>query len=100
MYANIEPVVYRTGQAACLVIRNVIVQIGNRAIVEWALMGDPLTDKRDYESGGTLMEGVDYAAWGSEDDYVYDWLGSKLNEVVITSIDPRNYWEVTPSPAP
>ena len=98
MYAKITPVAYRTGQAKCLVVRNVSVQVGNRAIVEWSLMGDQLADRRDYESGGVAMDGEDYSAWGTDDNYVYEWLGTKLADVTIESIEPGNYWDMPPAP--
>ena len=99
MYAKIATVAYRTGQAKCLVIRNVSVQVGNRAIVEWSLMGDQASDRRDYESGGLAMEGEEYTTWGQDDTYVYTWLGTKLADVTIESIEPGNYWDA-PAPPP
>lgn len=95
MYANIEPVTYRTGQATCLVVRNTSVQLGDRAVVEWSLMGDRNTDRKDYESGGVLMTGAEYTAWGQDDTYVYTWLAEKLN-VVVDSLEEGNYWAAGP----
>jgi hypothetical protein len=100
MYAKITPVAYRTGQAKCLVVRGTSVQLGSRAIVEWSLMGDQATDRRDYESGGLSMDGEDYSAWGTDDSYIYTWLGTKLADVVIESIEAGNYWDAPPAPPP
>lgn len=100
MYAKIEPVTYRTGQAKCLVVRNTSIQLGDRAIVEWSLMGDQATDRRDYESGGTMMGGDDYKAWGQDDSYVYTWLATQLS-VTINSLSDRSYWDTSsPEPSP
>jgi len=98
MYAKIQPVIYRTGQAKCLVVRNTSVQLGNRAVVEWSLMGDQASDRRDYESGGNQLTGDDYLAWGQDDTYIYTWLASSLN-VNIDSIESGNYWD-SPAPPP
>jgi len=95
MYAKIEPTTYRTGQATCLVVRNTSVQLGNRAIVEWSLMGDPTADRREYESGGAQMSGTEYTSWGQDDTYVYTWLAEKLN-VTIESLEEGNYWNSIP----
>jgi hypothetical protein len=99
MYAKIDPVTYRTGQAKCLVVRNTSIQLGDRAIVEWSLMGDQATDRRDYESGGTMMSGNDYSVWGQDDSYVYEWLATQLS-VTINSMSDKSYWDTTPEPAP
>ena len=93
MYAKIKPVSYRTGQAKCLVVRNISVQLNDRAIVDWSLMGDQVTDRREYESGGCQMSGEEYTAWGSDDSYVYTWLASKLN-LTVMSLEDGNYWHM------
>lgn len=93
MYAKIQPVNYRTGQAKCLVIRNTSVHLGNRAIVEWSLMGDQETDRRDYESGNNQLVGDEYAAWGDDDSYIYTWLAASLG-LTVDSIEPANYWSM------
>ena len=93
MYAKIEPVTYRTGQAKCLVVRNAAVQLGNRAVVEWSLMGDRDTDRRDYESGAVEMINDDYASWGQDDTYVYTWLAGKLS-LTIETLEEGNYWNL------
>lgn len=99
MYAKIQPVTYRSGHAKCLVVRNTSVQLGNRAIVEWSLMGETGVDRRDYESGGIQMSGDDYLAWGSDDSYVYTWAAAQLN-LVIESIEADDYWQVPLQPPP
>lgn len=92
MYAKIQPVNYRTGSAKCLLIRNTFVQLNEKATVEWSLMGDQATDKRDYESGGTQMSAEDYSQWSSDDSYVYTWLAAALN-LTVESIEQGSYWE-------
>ena len=99
MYAKIQPVDYRTGQAKCLVVRNTSVQLGSRAVVEWSLMGDQATDRRDYESGGNQISGDEYTAWGSDDTYIYTWLAAALN-LTVDSIEEGNYWDMPPAPPP
>lgn len=93
MYAKIETVTYRTGQAKCLVMRNTSVELGNRAVVEWSLMGAKDTDRRDYESGTTEMKNEDYASWGQDDTYVYTWLAGKLS-LTIETLEEGNYWNL------
>lgn len=93
MYAKIETVTYRTGQAKCLVVRNTSVQLGNRAVVEWSLMGEKDTDRRDYESGATEMKNEDYTSWGQDDTYVYTWLAGKLS-LTIETLEEGNYWNL------
>ena len=93
MYAKIQPVNYRTGQAKCLLIRATFVRLNESATVEWSLMGDPeAADKRDYESGGTQMSAEDYSQWSSDDSYVYTWLATALN-LTVESIEQGNYWD-------
>ena len=93
MYAKIETVTYRMGQAKCLVVRNTSVQLGNRAVVEWSLMGEKDTDRRDYESGATEMKNEDYTSWGQDDTYVYTWLAGKLS-LTIETLEEGNYWNL------
>lgn len=88
MYTKIEPVVYRKGQANCLIIRNISVQLGERAVVEWSMMGD---NKQEYESGGIQLTGDEYIRWGTDDSYVYSWLATQLN-LNIASYETHNYW--------
>lgn len=99
MYAKIEPVVYRSGQAKCLVIRSASVQLGNRAIVEWSLMGEQGVDRKDYESGGNQMSSEEYSQWGQDDSYVYTWLATALNLNLI-SVEEGDYWGSLPVPPP
>ena len=99
MYAKIQPVTYRTGEAKCLIVRNTSVQLGNRAVVEWSLMGNQASDRRDYESGGTQLAGEDYLAWGQDDTYVYEWLAAQLN-VTIDSIEEGSYWDAPAASEP
>lgn len=99
MYAKIQPVNYRTGSAKCLVVRNISVQLGQRAVVEWSLMGDQVTDRRDYESGGNQIAGEEYSSWGSDDTYIYSWLSGVLN-LTVESIEEGNYWDMPPAPPP
>lgn len=97
MYAKITPINYRTGEAACLVVRGTSIQLNERAVVEWSLMSDPTTEaKKDFESGSAQMTGEEYTSWGNDDSYVYTWLSVKLN-VVIESVELANYWEVQPA---
>lgn len=99
MYAKIEAVSYRTGQAKCLVVRNSSIQLGERAIIEWSLMGDQVSDRRDYESGGNQMSGSDYASWGLDDAYVYEWLAGQLG-LTIESLESGSYWDVATPASP
>lgn len=99
MYAKIQPVNYRTGQAKCLLIRATFVRLNESATVEWSLMGDQATDRRDYESGGNQISGDEYTAWGSDDTYIYTCLAASLN-ITVDSIEEGNYWDMPPAPPP
>lgn len=92
MFVKIEPIDYRTGKAKCLVVRGISVQLGEKAIIDWSLMGENRIDSRDYESGASVLSGTDYLQWGDDDNYVYTWLSSQLN-VTIVSFETGNYWD-------
>ena len=92
MYAVIEPVTYRTGQGTRLLIRSVNIQLDVGASIQWSVHSE---DKKEFESGGLMMSGVDYTAWASDDTYVLQWVASQLN-LTIDSIEPGDFW-MTPS---
>lgn len=82
MYATIEPVQYRTGEATFLVVKGVNdILLGDKAYVDWLLAGDP---RKNFESGSCLLEGEAYAAWGDNDEYILTWLCNQLNLTLIS----------------
>lgn len=94
MYAKIQPVSYRIGEATCLVVRNISVQLNDRAAIEWSLLSDRTTGvSKDFESGSTQLTGDDYNSWSNDDTYIYTWLANQLS-LVVTSIEPDNYWSM------
>lgn len=87
MYATIEPVQYRLGEATALLVRGISVRLGDRAYVEWVLVSQP---RKEFESGNCLLEGEAYAAWGDNDQYILTWLCEQLNLTLI-SIEPGDF---------
>jgi len=92
MFAKIEPINYRTGNAKCMVVRGISVHLGEKAIIDWSLMGENGVDSRDYESGAHVLSGSDYVVWGDDDSYIYTWLSSQLN-VTIVALETGSYWD-------
>jgi hypothetical protein len=44
---------------------------------------DPSYPAIQLTDGSLTMEGEDYSNWGSDDNYVWDWVSNKLNLVII-----------------
>jgi len=83
MYAKIQPVQVFPGTATVLFINNVTVQPGASASCQWWLQ----TEERGNLTTGVLsLAGEAYAAWGSDDEYLYTFtaeaLGLTITEIV------------------
>jgi hypothetical protein len=83
MYAIISPVQVFPSAATVLFINNVTVQLGASASYQWWLQ----TEERGNLTTGTInLDGAAYAAWGSDDEYLYRYsaesLGLTITEIV------------------
>lgn len=84
MYAIIEQVSYRAGQATILSITQLSVELNKGASISWSLMD---ADRQNiFEYGASLLSGNEYSSWVGDDEYVIRWLSEKIN-VTITSIN-------------
>jgi hypothetical protein len=78
MQANIQPVTFFRDQATVLTINAVQVrQFGEsgQALILCALMSD---DGRIMSNQTVSISGTDYAAWGTDDDYILNYAMNAL----------------------
>jgi hypothetical protein len=65
------------------------IMLGVSAEISFQLYEGRVVDDVEIEGGvllssGTLkMQGQDYANWGDDDDYVWDWAANKLGLVIV-----------------
>jgi hypothetical protein len=45
---------------------------------------DPMYPAIQLNNGDLTMDGQDYLDWGSDDEYVWQWVANKLNLVIIS----------------
>jgi hypothetical protein len=80
MYATITPVQVFPSTATALFINNVTVQLGASASYQWWLQ----TEERGNLTTGVLsLAGAAYAAWGSDDEYLYRYSAEVLGLTII-----------------
>lgn len=82
MHADITPVSYRSGQGTKLIINGAHVSVYKSASVDWKIVD---ATGLVLETGLTTMIKSEYDLWGSEDDYIFNWLAGKLG-LTITQI--------------
>jgi len=80
MHAIIEPVPAFPKPAVGLVINNVTVFPGSRAGWVWQLLD---ADKATVATGQIAIEGDAYAAWGTDDDYLYTYTAQQLGLTIV-----------------
>ena len=101
MHAIIEPVPAFPQPAVGLLIANVTVFPGSRAGWVWQLVD---VAKATVGTGQIAIEGDAYAAWGTDDDYLYTYtaaqLGLTIVEIVPDAPPAPPAPEPTPEPAP
>jgi len=84
MHAKIQPVQVFPSTATVLFINNVTVQPGASASYQWWLQ----TEERGNLTTGVLsLAGEAYAAWGTDDEYLYTFTAATLG-LTITEIVP------------
>ena len=99
MFAIIQPVPAFPKPAVGLVINNVTVFPGSRAGWVWQLLD---VDKATVGTGQIAIDGDAYAAWGTDDDYLYTYTAAQLGLTIIEIVPdaPPAPPEPTPEPAP
>lgn len=81
MYATIQPVPGFPTPATTLQIWNVTVFPGASAAFTWQLLDAPNGSLR--ASGNLTLTGDAYAAWGSNDEYLYTYTAQQLGLTII-----------------
>jgi hypothetical protein len=81
MYATIQPLSYRQGNATILSITQTSVDLSRGAAVSWSLMNEDRTVL--FEHGTSLLGGEEYSSWLGDDEYVMRWLAEKLSVTIV-----------------
>lgn len=93
MHAIIEPVPAFGSPATILVIDNVGVALASSATLWWHLRAAP--QGADLApSRSLLLDGDAYAAWGTDDEYLYRWAAAQLGLTIVEIVPDA------PAPAP
>lgn len=85
MYAQIQPVPAFGGPATVLVIDNVVVSPGSSATFWWHLRTEP-TGSDVVPTAALALSGDAYAAWGSDDEYLYAWTAQQLGLSIVAIV--------------
>ena len=80
MYATIEPVSVFPSTATVLYINNVNVQPGTSASYQWWLQS---TERANLTTGTINLTGDAYAAWGTDDEYLYTYTAAQLGLTIV-----------------
>lgn len=80
MFATIEPVSVFPSTATVLFINNVNVQPGASASYQWWLQS---AERANLTTGTINLTGDAYAAWGTDDDYLYTYTAAQLGLTII-----------------
>jgi hypothetical protein len=80
MYATIQPVSVFPSTATVLFINNVNVQPGASASYQWWLQS---AERANLTTGTINLTGDAYAAWGTDDEYLYTYTAAQLGLTII-----------------
>jgi len=80
MYAIIEPVSVFPSTATVLWINNVNVQPGTSASYQWWLQD---AERANLTTGTINLTGDAYAAWGTDDEYLYTYTAQQLGLTIV-----------------
>lgn len=99
MHATIQPVPAFPKPAVALFINNVTVWPSSEAQFGWTLRD---ADGVQVGSGILTLSGDAYAAWGTDDDYLYTYTAAQLGLTIVEIVPdaPPAPPEPTPEPAP
>jgi len=102
MHATIQPVPAFPKPAVALFINNVTVWPSSEAQFGWTLRD---ADGAQVGFGILTLSGDAYAAWGTDDDYLYTYTAAQLGLTIVEIVPdappaPEPTPEPTPEPAP
>ena len=97
MYATITPVSVVPSTATVLFINNVTVQPGASASYQWWLQSEA---RGNLTTGVLSLAGDAYAAWGSDDEYLYRYAAETLGLTIIEIVPDAVATSPVASPAP
>lgn len=98
MFATIEPVQVFPSTATVLSINNVNVQPGASASYQWWLQN---AERANLTTGTINLTGEAYAAWGTDDDYLYTYTAAQLGLTIVEIVpDAPPVPPVVEEPAP
>ena len=80
MYAIIQPVTVFPSTATVLFIDNVNVQPGASATYQWWLQD---AERANLTTGTITLMGEAYAAWGTDDEYLYTYTAQQLGLTIV-----------------
>ncbi len=81
MYATITPVSTFPAPSTVLSINNVTVFPGSSAAFNWYLLAAP--EGAPQANGTVTIDGAAYAAWGSDDEYLYRYTAEVLGLTIV-----------------
>jgi hypothetical protein len=80
MHAIIQPVTVFPSTATVLFIDNVNVQPGTSATYQWWLQD---AERANLTTGTITLMGEAYAAWGTDDEYLYTYTAQQLGLTIV-----------------
>jgi hypothetical protein len=80
MYAIIQPVTVFPSTATVFFIDNVNVQPGTSATFQWWLQD---AERANLTTGTITLMGEAYAAWGTDDEYLYTYTAQQLGLTIV-----------------
>lgn len=81
MYATIAPIATFPSPSTVLSINNVTVFPGSSAAFNWYLLAAP--NGAPQANGTITLDGAAYAAWGSDDEYLYRYAAESLGLTIV-----------------
>ena len=97
MFAIIEPVTVFPSTATVLFINNVNVQPGQEATLQAWLQS---ADRANLTQTGVVLTGEAYAAWGTDDDYLYTYTAQQLGLTIVEIVPDAPPAPPAPEPTP
>lgn len=95
MFATIEPVSVFPSTATVLYINNVNVQPGTSASYQWWLQS---AERANLTTGTINLTGDAYAAWGTNDEYLYTYTAAQLGLTIVEIVPDAPAMVESPPP--